>query len=347
MRERLHNIAQDIYILNRSCGEEIVRSSLARARRETPKKRRRARRNRVRPVKQACSDTTEETISSTDECAPQRKRVRVNNGRPPRSTTHITFNTSFHLHITISHSNNVTSHRTILHKCGTVSWSVLNSLGLEANTTSISNELIRSAPAPALLNTREYGGYAGIRVGEAQNPGPATHDRDWTVTEQPNAAHRRINEAGDSVPSSQDSVTRGVRKLRISGSPAAPAALPAPPPSINRNSGRPRQSTKQPREYLRCEQCGPDPAAHMASTDGVWGKNTEVSCCLPTVWRNCAALIARPVLLAGPSGRSWASECSGHLYGSRSATPSELAASTSWRTSGRQPELLHPGRRFD
>ena len=32
MRKRLRNIAQDMYILNRSCGEEIVRSSLACAR---------------------------------------------------------------------------------------------------------------------------------------------------------------------------------------------------------------------------------------------------------------------------------------------------------------------------
>ena len=73
----LEHIAQDMYILNWSCGEEIVRSSLARARRAAPKKRRPARRNRVRPVKQACSDTTGETISSTDEVAPQRKRAQI------------------------------------------------------------------------------------------------------------------------------------------------------------------------------------------------------------------------------------------------------------------------------
>ena len=39
MKERLHNIAQDMYILNRNCEEESVRSSLARARRSAlPKK---------------------------------------------------------------------------------------------------------------------------------------------------------------------------------------------------------------------------------------------------------------------------------------------------------------------
>ena len=32
MNERLQSIAQDVYIFNRSCGEEIARSSLARAR---------------------------------------------------------------------------------------------------------------------------------------------------------------------------------------------------------------------------------------------------------------------------------------------------------------------------
>ena len=69
MKERLRNIAQDMYILNKSCGEEIVRSSLARAWRTAPKKMRRARRNRVKHVKHACSDTIEETISSTDEVA--------------------------------------------------------------------------------------------------------------------------------------------------------------------------------------------------------------------------------------------------------------------------------------
>ena len=90
MQERLRNIAQDMYILNRSCGEELVRSSLARAREAAPKKRRRAGRNRVRLVKQARSDTVEESISSTDEVAPKRKRARVYKGSQPSSTTHIT-----------------------------------------------------------------------------------------------------------------------------------------------------------------------------------------------------------------------------------------------------------------
>ena len=43
------------------------------------------------------------------------------------------------------------------------------------------------------------------------------------MTEQPNATHRRVNEAGDTVPSGQDSLTRGAQNLRISDSLAAPA----------------------------------------------------------------------------------------------------------------------------
>ena len=91
------------------------------------------------------------------------------------------------------------------HGAVTVHWSILHSLRLK---TDDSHEFGQPLSALALLNNLGHAGYAGIRVGEAENPGPATHDRDWTVTEQPLASHRRINEAGDSVPSSQASVTR-------------------------------------------------------------------------------------------------------------------------------------------
>ena len=137
---------------------------------------------------------------------------------------------------------------------------------LEANKTSFSNEHIRPAPAPAFLNTLKFGGYAGTGVGEAQNPGPATHERDLDGS-TPDATHRRISEAGDSVPSSQDSVTRAVQNLLISNSLAAPVALPAPPPPTMGNSRRqprPKQKLRQAREYLRCAQCGPVADAHSA-----------------------------------------------------------------------------------
>ena len=94
------------------------------------------------------------------------------------------------------------------HERGNISWSALHSLRLK---TDDSHEPGQPSSARALLNNFGHGGYAGNRVGEAENPGPATHDRDWTVPEKSNATHRRTNEAGDSAPTGQDSVTREVQ----------------------------------------------------------------------------------------------------------------------------------------
>ena len=153
-------------------------------------------------------------------------------------------------------------HRTIFHNRGTVSWFVLDSLRLEANKTCRGNEHICcSPPTPVLLNSRRFGGYARVRVGEAVNHGPATHERDWT-DEQPDPTHKRINKAGDSVPS-----TRAVQKTATFGLPSGCHDLTSPPlPTMGnpRKQSRPKQ---QPREHLRCAQCGSDRAAHIASSD--------------------------------------------------------------------------------
>ena len=110
---------------------ELVRSSLARARRSAPKRRRRAQRKRVRPVEQACSDTIEETISSTDVAVAQRKRSRFYKGSSPCPI----------LHITIFHSHDSSSHRTMHHECGTLSLSVLHSLRLKTVMSPVSPRL--------------------------------------------------------------------------------------------------------------------------------------------------------------------------------------------------------------
>ena len=47
---------------------------------------------------------------------------------------------------------------------------------------------------------RHHGAYAGVRVGEAQNPGPADHESD-SAQDEP---WIRIHEAGDAVPGSLD-----------------------------------------------------------------------------------------------------------------------------------------------
>ena len=60
------------------------------------------------------------------------------------------------------------------------------------------------------------GGYAGVRLGEAQNPQPAEHERD-NAEEEPCPHRTRINEAGDAVPGSQHSTTRGTQNLQFAG----------------------------------------------------------------------------------------------------------------------------------
>ena len=216
------------------------------------KRRHRPQRRKRRSDKRPCTSTIEESSSSADRVNSQRKRVRCyKEPSPPSSLKHIQIATSLHLHITTFHSHS--SER------ATFQCSVTHSLRLK---TDVKHDCGQLSLARVLLNTQGSGRSAGIRVSEAQKPGPATHARDWTVTEQPDATHRRINEAGD------DFVTRAVQNLRISDCPAAAAALPAPPPPTVRNFRRPPRPKRQPREYLRCAQCGPDPAAHMASTDG-------------------------------------------------------------------------------
>ena len=104
----------------------------------------------------------------------------------------------------------------------------------------------------AWSGNQRHGGYAGDRVGEAVNPRAATHERDW-ADEQPDPTHRRINEARDSVPSSQDSVTRAVQNLRNSDSPATTMALPAPPvPEVGNTRRQPRPRTTAQRVPPLC-----------------------------------------------------------------------------------------------
>ena len=62
-------------------------------------------------------------------------------------------------------------------------------------------------------------------------------------------------------------MTRAVQNLRISDSSAATMILPAPPVPIVGDPQRQPRPQQRTREYLRCAQCGSDPAAHVASSD--------------------------------------------------------------------------------
>ena len=64
------------------------------------------------------------------------------------------------------------------------------------------------------------------------------------------------------------------------------------------NSRRPPRPKQQPKEYFRCAQCGPDPAATKHPPTKVscstWVKNTEVSSCSQKALGNCAASTVQP-----------------------------------------------------
>ena len=66
-----------------------------------------------------------------------------------------------------------------------------------------------------------------------------------------------------------------------------------------RNARRPIRPKQKPREYFRCVQCCPVAAAHS-----IWSINTEIRCCLKTVWDRCVGSIARLVSTVALSDRS-------------------------------------------
>ena len=125
LKERSRNISLDTHILKQEL-RRGVGAFLPDA--GAPKKRRQAQRKKVRPVKQACSDTVEETISSTVEAVAQRKRARFSTGLSPCPIVHTMTDTSLHLHSTTFRSHDSSSHRTMHHERVTVHWSVLHSL---------------------------------------------------------------------------------------------------------------------------------------------------------------------------------------------------------------------------
>ena len=133
------------HILKRSCGEELVHSSLTQAR---------------RPIEQACSDTVEERVSSTDEVVAQRKCYK---GSSPCPIIHTMTDTSLHLHITTFRFHDSSSHRTNVSPFSTASGS---------RQTTVKNPV--SPRRRVLLNSLGHGGSAGIGVGEAENPGRTT-----------------------------------------------------------------------------------------------------------------------------------------------------------------------------
>ena len=218
LRDRIQAIALDMSALNQSCnvdsntprapqGLPDQRSAVVLPCRYSKRRHSARRRSGVAGLRDergdltnghAASSTIEESSSSADRVNSQRKRARCcKEPTPPSSLMHIQTATSLHLHIATFRSHDSSFHSTVHYEWATFHCSVTHSHWL---TTDVKHKFGQLSLARVLLNTPRD---AGIRIGE-------THDGDWTAAEQSNATHRRINEAGDSVPSSQDSVTRAV-----------------------------------------------------------------------------------------------------------------------------------------
>ena len=180
------------------------------------------------------------------------------------------------------------------------------------------------------------------------------------MAEQPDAAHRQINEAGDSVPSSQDSVTRAVQKLACLG---LSCGISSSASSATANNGEfqataAAETTAQGAQGTPFAQCGPVADAHRASTVGglmphmkqKHGSQVLLEDSVGQLrWLNRQASVHRGTIRSQrcrqcnscgfdtPLREAQASGRSGQWSGNRAATSPELAASASRRTGGRQP----------
>ena len=122
-------------------------------------------------------------------------------------------------------------------------------------------------PAPALLNTRKFGGYGGLEserrirdlphtpeTGRRQSsPTPVTDQRSWRLSaEQPG-----LRDEGRA------------EELAYLGLPCGTSS-PASPATANNEEcqKRPPKPKQMHRECLRCPQCGPVVHTQSASTDG-------------------------------------------------------------------------------
>ena len=154
-----------------------------------------------------CSDTVEE--SSSDENVFQRKTAHHQ-----RTWTHLQLHTchSSHVHVKSAHK-----------RCSSVQWydvtsefqfNAWRSTGLQNESAHVIQWTISTKLFTLDVTSGEpqQEGFEGVRLGE--------HERD-SAREEPSPRRTRMNEAGDAVHGSQDSITRGVRNLQLADVPAA------------------------------------------------------------------------------------------------------------------------------
>ena len=354
MEERLQSIAQDMYILNKSCGEEIVCSSLARARHRKSSAER---------------GGTEGDLSNRFVATPLRSRfpqqTRLLSNGSALGSTKDHHPVSHHTH-QIQHLLPPSHHRFSLqqqdlspHHLSQV-WHRF--LVCSPSKRSFSNDHTRPVRAPALLNTRKF---------RIQDP-PHTRRRHSQTdqrsrrlrSEQPGLRDDRRPEpaylglaCGISGPASPATANVGKFQETAAAETTAQGAQGIPSLWAVRPSCRHLHGVYRWRSHC-----------------SMWCRSTEVRCRLQTVWDSCVVSIARFVSSVGPSGRSGVAGATpvgsillsvSFALGTPFRTDDSLGIRTqrpavrqpvsnslragSQRTSGRQPaaELPHPRRRSD
>ena len=215
--------------------------------------------------KRGCCDTIEG--SASDEGLLQRRNSRNQRESRNCTMTHLQQHSCHFLRVLVSGANRW---------CMSVQWcditsefdlNTLRSTGLKnSECTRDPMDNFNEAPCPGRNLRGTAPGYAGVRLGEARNPGPVEHERDHA--EEPSARRTRICEAGDAVPGSHDSITRGVRNLHLADVPAAHAVPVVRAPPTMPNTRRPtQQRSRRQTAFLQCAQCGEDPHAYTGHAD--------------------------------------------------------------------------------
>ena len=172
LKDRIRSISQDMHALNSSCCVELGSSLTQRRKR--------------RSEKRFCSDTIEDTSSSASEADAWKKRARCYKvSSPPIPHTHPDQH-SLHLHITSTCSMySRCSHDERYHERASVHCTFARTRRLIAGASH--DPHCSSLGLPSLCDLA-HGGYAGERLGEARNPGPATHNRDRPAADQRNTS---------------------------------------------------------------------------------------------------------------------------------------------------------------
>ena len=141
------------------------------------------------------------------------------------------------------------------------------SLRLKPRFAIVVRLLTSAQPAlDATLEEPSHGGYAGVRVVEAQHQGPTAHESDCARERlRTPSTHQRGRRRCTRQPELHHA---RVQNLQLSDTSATQTTRTSPVPPPVPNSLRPTQpQARQQRDYRRCAQCGAGPEVRAGSTD--------------------------------------------------------------------------------